>query len=309
MDLDVSIIIVNYKTSSLVADCLRSIIALTKDINYEVIIIDNNSEINFKEIILSKARMSSEANIHFITLEENLGFGKANNEGLRIAQGRNIFFLNPDTVLMNNAVKILSDFLDSKADAGACGGNLYDGDSKPAYSFKRMFPGFFWEFNELLNFYPQKIAYGKNYSFNNSGKILKVAYITGADLMVKREAIDKTGGFRKEIFLYFEETDLCKRITDAGYTIYSVPEAKIQHLESKSFEETSQWQSEFKTENLEVSRNIYYKFNVNYLQRKLSQNLYHLFLVSRICLLKKGNKKEYYKIRRKYFKQGLNDVV
>lgn len=84
-------------------------------------------------------------------LPENLGFGRANNIGINLSKGRNVLFLNSDTVLLNNAVKILSDFLDLNLNVGACGGNLYDGCMNPAQSYRMMLPSVAWELNSLFN--------------------------------------------------------------------------------------------------------------------------------------------------------------
>lgn len=302
--MDVSIIIVNYKTSNLVADCLESVINFTKDILYEVIIVDNNSEQDFKEKIISKAKGAERENFHYIALSENIGFGRANNEGFNIAKGRNIFFLNPDTILLNNAIKILSDFLDSHPEAGACGGNLVDANLNPSISYKRYFPGFFWEFDELLNTIPQKILYGQNIMFNHFEKPLKVAYISGADLMVRKYVLEKTGCFSPEFFMFYEETDLCSRIKKAGYDIYSVPEAQIIHLVSQSMKDDFEVQSEFKTKHLEESRNIYYRRNVGKLKRFIVNIIYDAFLTSRGILLRNPKKKIYYRQRKTYFKRS-----
>lgn len=304
--MDVSVIIVNYKTSGLIVDCIKSILKFTTDINYEVIIVDNNSEPDFEKKIREGASLNDKTNFHFLPLPENIGFGRANNEGLKYAQGRNIFFLNPDTVLLNNAIKILSDFLDNNPKAGACGGNLYDENLNPTNSFKRFLPGIFWETNELLNTLPQKILYRKNLYFNNGGNPIKVGYISGADLMVKKFILEKIGGFRKEYFLYFEETDLCFRIKKDGWSIFNLPSAKIQHLESRSFEPSTKWQSNSKTEYLEKSRSLYYSLNLNPLKRLISINLYKLFLNSRCILLPKGEKKNYYLLRKTSFNKTLN---
>lgn len=299
--MDVSVIIVNYNTSALIADSVKSILEKTKDIEYEVIIVDNNSEADFCEKICKEAGISKEENFHFIGLKENIGFGRANNEGLKIAQGRNIFFLNPDTVLINNAIKILSDFLDKNQEAGGCGGNLYGEDMSPAYSYRRFLPGIMWELNELLNNKIQKFRYGINSNFNHGDLPIEVGYISGADLMLKKEVLDKTGGFRKDYFLYYEETDLCYRVWKAGWKLYNVPAAKIQHLESKSMGE-GEYQSDFKTRHIEESRSIYYRLNHNYLNRKISDGIYGLFLRSRVILLKNSAKKEYYRKRLEYLK-------
>lgn len=305
--MDVSIIIVNYKTSHLIIECIKSIIEHTLDINYEIIVVDNNSEPDFAGIIfnsLNHAFSFSGENefIHFVTLSENIGFGRANNEGLRIAKGRNILFLNPDTLLLNNAVKILSDFLDCHSKVGACGGNLIDKDFKPTFSFKRFLPGVFWEFDELLNTIPQKILYGRNKWYNYTGRPFKVGFISGADLMVKKSVLEQTGGFRDDFFLYFEETDLCNRIREKGWEIYNVPSVSIQHLEGGSLTESTSYQSEFKTKYMELSRKIYYRLNVKWYKKGVANYIYYIFLKSRVVLLK-GQKRELYIQRLNYMKE------
>lgn len=300
--MDVSIIIVNYNTSGLIADCVESIMKFTEGITYEVIIVDNNSEKEFQSIISKKIPKDRLEIFKFLALPENIGFGRANNEGVKIASGKKIFYLNPDTALLNNAIKILSDFLDSNPKAGACGANLYDANLRPNYSHKRMAPGILWEINELLNTKPQKILYGKNFFFNHTSKPMEVAFITGADLMVRKEIIDGNGGFRKEYFMYYEETDLCFRIRKTGWKIYNVPEARIMHLEgSSSFGEAGKFGSENKIKYLEISRNIYYNLNTNKLIKSLSNFLYGIFLHSRKALIKDEAKKEYYDKRIKYY--------
>lgn len=295
--MDVSVIIVNYNTSTLVAECVKSILTHTQELLYEVIVVDNNSEPDFQQQIVSALPNGQPSHLQFLRLQENIGFGRANNEGLKLAAGRNIFFLNPDTVLLNNAIKILSDFLDRHPGAGACGGNLYDENLMPAFSLRRMLPGILWEFNELTNTLPQKILYGKNNYFNHSSKDIEVGFISGADLMVKREVLQKTGAFSPDFFLYYEETDLCSRIKKAGWKIYNVPQAKVQHLEGQSTNNAYSVPSDFKTKWMEKSREIYYRRNLAPLARYLSNVFYRTFLLSRILLLKNQEKKSWYRSR------------
>lgn len=299
--MDVSVIFVNYRTSGLIAESIRSIIRHTEGVSYEIIIVDNNSEPEFQSNIQNSLSIDKPLDIRYLALPENIGFGRANNKGWEISKGRNIFFLNPDTLLLNNAIKLLSDFLDRHPKAGACGGNLYGTDLQPAFSFSRILPGLKWELNELLNYIPQKISFGKDSHFNTSTKTLPVKYITGADLMVKRTVLNITGGFSSDFFLYYEETDLCYRILNVGYKIFNIPEAKIQHLESKSMEESGEFQSDFKTKYLEKSRKIYYSRNVGSFRQILSDAIYLAFLKSRALLIRDKRKKEYYNARIKYF--------
>lgn len=231
--MDVSIIIINYHTAQLIAECLKSVFEKTEGISYEVIIVDNASGDGYGQLL---ADAFPGKPLRFLTLRENVGFGRANNAGFELASGRNILCLNPDTLLLNNAVKILSDYLDSHPECGACGGNLYDGRMEPAVSFRRIFPGIFWETDILASGRAERMAHGANVWFNHTGKPMPVAYINGADLMLPAPVVKKTGGFSPEFFMYFEETDLCRRIGRLGYSVVNVPSARIQHLEGGSFE-------------------------------------------------------------------------
>lgn len=226
--MDVSIVIVNYNTLLLVKNCIDSIIAKTACVNYEIIVVDNASTDNSKEYF------SNDTRIKYIYNEKNLGFGLANNVGIKIAKGRNIFLLNPDTLLLNNAIKILSDFLDKHPKVGCCGGNLYNADLEPIHSYSMMLPSYLWELNLLFASKIEKILWGKNAQFNHTLKNRKVGYICGADMMLRRSVLDQVGCFSDSFFLYYEDTELSYRIKQAGYEIISVPKAEIQHLVGKS---------------------------------------------------------------------------
>lgn len=290
--MDVSIIIVNYKTVHLILSCLESIETHTQDILYEIIVVDNNSEDNFQSIIQSRF-----PKVKCLSLKENLGFGKANNEGYKIAKGRNIFYLNPDTILLNNAIKILSDYLDANKNVGACGGNLYDELLKPALSFRRIFPSLFWEFNELFWLIPEKLLYHSNRIFNNGNRPIRVSYITGADLMTRRVIIDNLKGFSPEFFMYYEETDLCKRIWDIGWEIHSIPMAKIQHLEGKSFKNKDREININQIMFSEKGRKIYYSKNYSRQYQYFANIIHKLFLYSRLVIFSFFNKYKYKKYK------------
>lgn len=230
-EVHVSIIIVNYKTVNLIIDCIKSIFAQTSGINYEIIVIDNDSKDNCKNILEKEFGDK----VKVILSNVNLGFGQANNLGISISKGNAILFLNPDTVIINNAIKILYDFLFGSPKIGAVGGNLYDENYKGTNSYIRFFPGIIYELRKIGYILSIRQLFSKNEDFNTSEVEIPVASITGADLMVKHSILQSIGGFSREYFMYLEETDLCKKIHDLGYKLYSVPTARIQHLEGKSF--------------------------------------------------------------------------
>lgn len=246
--LDVSVIIVNYNTLKLTDECICSVLEKTAGISYEIILVDNASTDGSKEFF------SNDPRVRYIYNNNNLGFGRANNKGLEIAQGRNILFLNSDTLLRNNAIKILSDYLDAHSEAGACGGNLFEADGTPGMSFGRYLPSIYEEFNRLMEYFPDKLIYGKNIKFNNTGECMKVGFISGADLMVKHNVLDVVGTFNPRFHLYYEETELCFRIRKARYAIMSVPHSEITHFGGESTGKDSN----IRYCRMEESRRIFY---------------------------------------------------
>ncbi len=233
--LDVSIII-NYKTAALVKDAVASVIEKSKGFTYEIIVVDNSEDAEeFK-------RLSENPCIKPLDAKSNLGFGKANNLGASIAKGKYLYFLNSDTLLMNNAIYELKKFLDEHEDASIVGSNLYTKDRQPNHSFypyetnvksvKRM--------NLVLTLMKKRIFYHRA-DFNFSGKPLKISgYVTGASLMIRKEDFDVLGGFDKDIFMYAEESLLCYRLIHKLHkNIYNVPSSKIIHFEGGSFKKLS----------------------------------------------------------------------
>jgi len=133
--MDVSVIIVNYRSAGLVIDTVRSVKEKTSGVLYEILVVDNASGDDSVEV-LGKALGED---ITLIASEENLGFGKANNLAAKQASGDYLFLLNPDTLLVNNAVYELYSYIKDHADVGVVGGNLYFPDMSPAPSFCRRF--------------------------------------------------------------------------------------------------------------------------------------------------------------------------
>lgn len=246
--MDVSIILVTYNTLSMTVECINSIIKFTEGLSYEIILVDNASHDGSKEYFEKSSQIT------YIYNNNNLGFGVANNIAIKHSHGRNVLFLNTDTLLRNNAIKILSDFLDSNPQAGACGGNLYDTNGFPSYSFCKWFPSLKEQFDCLTHRIISRILFCGNFCFNKTKRTMEVAYVTGADLMVKRKALNECGLFDSRFFLYFEETELCYRIRKCGYKIFSVPEAQITHFGGSTIKSVNIQNSIYYSE----SRNTYF---------------------------------------------------
>lgn len=227
--IDVSIILVNYNTTDLLVQAIKSIYKYSSEFTYEIIVVDNNSKLSPEHVL----KQNFNDDIIFISLPENIGFGRANNEGIKIAKGRNIFLLNTDTYLLNNAIKILSDYIDSHPKVGSCGGSLFTADLKPTYSYHRI-PYGIWSYEISV------LTLGLNrlfikYPFYNTGqKPIKVGNVSGANMMIRHDVIKMVGAFDPIFFMYCEESELSWRIRKAGYYNVNVPQAKIVHLEGKS---------------------------------------------------------------------------
>ena len=245
--MDVSIIIVNYKTPELVIDCVNSIKEKTLDLEYEIIIVDNASSDHSVSII--KENVSDE--VLLIESDKNLGFGKANNLGAKYASGKYVFLLNSDTLLINNAIKILFDYLEQNPNIGIAGGNLYTMERRPSSSYCTEFDDIIsvkadakWSIiikNIFMNRYidrkysgEQKERFYYKSNFNFTDQVQKVAYVFGTDMMLLRELYENVGGFDPDFFMYAEEEELSWRITQKGYQIVNVRTAKIIHYDGAS---------------------------------------------------------------------------
>ena len=249
MKIDVSVIIVNYKTPKLLKSCINSIYDKTVGVNFEIIVVDNNSSDGSDKLIQTHF-----PDVIYVQSESNLGFGKGNNFGLKRARGRNIFFLNSDTLLINNAIKILSDYLDLNSRVGVCGGNLFSENLKNVHSFSLTFPGIYTELDDIFKGKLSKIKKLKKIQYNTEDHPIPVAYICGANMMIKASVLDDVGVFDPDFFMYFEETELCFRINKKGYDIINLPNAKIVHLEG-----ASQISLKSKLKFYNYSRKRYYK--------------------------------------------------
>lgn len=228
--MDVSIIIVNFNTRDLLHDCIQTIHDMTVGLTYEVIVVDNASDDGSLEMINNR-----HPDVKILGSRENLGFGRGNNWGMREAAGKYFLLLNPDTLLVNNAVKIMFDFMENakNSEVAVCGARLYDATRKPAVSFGR-FPTLS---TMILYSLPLSLRFRKKEGLimDEGREPFAVDFVTGADFFIRREVIDSTGGFDEKYFAYYEETDLAYRLSQQGYQSAIVPSARIIHLEGKSF--------------------------------------------------------------------------
>lgn len=251
----VSVIFVNYKTPQMTADAINSVKEKTKDVTYEIIVVDNSCDENeYQELV----KCINDENILIIDAKDNLGFGKANNLGSKYAKGEFLFFLNTDTLPINDAISILANFLDNNINAGIVGGNLYTKDLKPNHSFIKKEKNVNNEIKEeSLSVYIKKLLFKTRRDFNYNEKPLKIlGYVCGAALMIRKKLFDELNGFDRDIFMYAEESLLCYRaIHEQNIDIYNVPSAKIIHFDGGSLSNFTEFKAKINID----GNYIYYK--------------------------------------------------
>lgn len=232
---DVTAIIVNYNTTALLQDALDSLFAHTSGVWLQTIVVDNASPQGDPKIELAERYGDR---VEWLSLAENVGFGRANNAAMERAKGKYFFLLNPDTLLRNNAVERLYKYMEANPKVGVCGGNVYQKELSPGISYKYFAEGVWFELDALFNEPIGRLCYGRSRVFNHRGRPLSVAAIVGADMMVRCAVWEKLGGFDPDFFMYAEEIEWQHRIRKAGWRIMSVPDAEIIHLEGGSYEQS-----------------------------------------------------------------------
>ena len=233
MNSEVSIIIVNYNSHPTIGSCIDAVYHHVSGIAYEIIVVDNASAPDSVRFI-----KENYPHVKLIVNNENKGFGAANNIGVQQAAGKYLFFLNPDAILLDNAVLRFYRFLEEeRPDAASCGGSLIKENGELTTSYGN-FPSLLQEWSDtgFRRFYPN--YYDKHLRLGRtSGIAVKpfiVPFITGADIFIRKNIFQKLGGFDENFFLYYEETDLYYRLQQAGYVSYIIPDVKIIHLEGPS---------------------------------------------------------------------------
>lgn len=232
---DLTIIVVSFEVRELIARCLVSLQRACKNLETQIIIVDNASRDDSAQFICEHF-----SQITLIANEKNVGFAKANNQGLALARGRYYLLLNPDTEFAEkdvNALELLIKFMDAHPRAGACGPSLFFADGTRQHSAFR-FPTLAQIYIDLfpVNWRLRESRWNGRYPFSQyDSKIpFEIDHPLGAALMVRAETASQVGLLDESFFIYAEEVDWCMRIKRAGWQIWCVPEANIIHHEARS---------------------------------------------------------------------------
>lgn len=231
--IDLSIIIVNYNVKEFLLNLLESINHATKDLNLEIIVIDNNSLDGSTQAVSKKY-----PNVIVIENKENVGFGSANNQGLEIAKGKYLLLINPDTIVKENTLIRTIKFLEENPQAGLVGCKVLNPDGSLQLPCRRSFPGPWVSFTKVMGLsklFPRSKLFAKyNLTYLDENESYEVDAVSGSFMMLSRKAYDKVGGFDTDFFMYGEDLDICYRIQKAGFKVYYFSETEIIHYKGES---------------------------------------------------------------------------
>lgn len=236
--MDISIIIVNYNVKFFLEQCIRSVYQAQNGLSIEVIVVDNHS-------IDGSVTMVKEKFPEVILIENftNQGFSKANNQGIKLAKGKYILLLNPDTVLQEDTLLKCFQFMETHPDAGALGVKMFDGKGNFLPESKRSLPTpsvAFYKIFGLSKIFPKSKIFGKYHlGYLDNDAIHKVEVLSGAFMFIRKEVLDKIGGLDEDYFMYGEDIDLSYRIMKARYSNYYFPYTSIIHYKGESTKKSS----------------------------------------------------------------------
>lgn len=229
-----SVIIVNYNVKYFLEVCLHSVLRAAEGFDTEVIVVDNNSGDKSGEMVRSLF-----PSVVLIENKDNKGFSKANNQGVAIAKGEYILFLNPDTVMPEDFFRKTLAYMDSHPEAGAIGPRLIDGKGQFAPDAKKSFPSLsvaLFKTTGINKLFSKSPYFNKYYAVHiGERETAAVDVLSGCCMLVRRKAMDEAGGpFDEDYFMYCEDVDLSYRIQKAGYKNIYFPDADLIHYKGES---------------------------------------------------------------------------
>jgi GT2 family glycosyltransferase len=232
LNIELSIIILNWNTQEDTKRCIDSILESRPKKSIEIILVDNASSDGSRETLPKQFPVCQ-----YIQNSKNIGFGAGNNRGIPAARGKYVFFLNSDTIVTKESLEKLLEFADHNPDAGIIGPKLLNKDGTLQYScrnFPNLGVGFFRN-TPLGRLFPHN-RYTQDYLLSDwdHQSVREVDWVSGAALLIRREALDKLKGFDEDFYMYCEDVDLCYRAREAGWKTVYFPDSIIYHIIGRS---------------------------------------------------------------------------
>jgi len=233
--MELSVIIVSFNVRDYLIQAVASVIEATISVDSEIIVVDNCSSDGSPEAIGLQF-----SNVRVIRNERNIGFAAACNEGIRASSGQFILILNPDTIVQPDAITVALGFIKQHPETGAAGARMVDGNGTFLAESKRGFPSplaSLFRVTGMHRIFPHSPIFNAYYLGHRPDNLTcRADILTGAFMMIPREALEKVGLFDTSFFMYGEDIDLSWRLVKAGYTNYFVAESRITHFKGKSSE-------------------------------------------------------------------------
>jgi len=231
--MELSVIIVSYNVHDYLRQALHSVIAAASGIRYEITVVDNSSSDGSAEMVINEF-----GSVRLIASDTNEGYAAACNRGIRASSGSYLLVLNPDTVVSTDAFVNALAFMHQYPGAGAAGARMTDGNGRFLPESKRGFPSpltSLFRLTGVWRLFPSSALFNAYYLGNMpEDQICRADILTGAFMLIRREALDKTGLFDTTYFMYGEDIDLSWRIRQAGYCNYYLPDVHIIHYKGRS---------------------------------------------------------------------------
>ncbi|MCE5210549.1 MAG: glycosyltransferase family 2 protein [Deltaproteobacteria bacterium] len=230
--MDISVVIVNWNTKDLLIECLHSLNKVTGNLKKEIIVVDNGSNDGSQEAVKTVF-----PEVKIIKNNENLGFAKANNIGMKASTGRYLCLVNSDVKVLDGCLEQLMHYMDQDTGIGIVGPQILWPDMTLQDSCRK-FPGLWNNICDLLHLnklFPKSDLFsGEHMMFFDHTTAKQVEGLAGCFLMIRKSALEQVGMFDEQYFIYFEETDLCKRFRENNWKIVFFPYAHAIHYGRKS---------------------------------------------------------------------------
>lgn len=224
----VSIIIINYNANKILENCVKSILRFTTDLDFEIIIVDNHSSEFDSEFFTSLSKR-----VKIIINKSNIGFGKANNKGLKEAKGKYVLFLNNDTIFLENSILKILNYISDTDKKQIIGCKLLNKDGSLQISigkFENLRYLFFVNYFIYLLF-PRSKFFNKYYlNYLNLSEPTEVDFVKGAFIFCLNKYAKELNGFDENFYFYGEEVDFCYRFKKLGGKVIYYPNTKIIHI-------------------------------------------------------------------------------
>jgi len=223
---DLSVSIVTFNNSKEIGAAIDSLVSsIGNDLSYKLFVIDNNSSDNTSEEV-QKRRMDGRINL--ISLEKNVGFGSGHNVVLELLNSKYHLIMNPDILVKGNAISRIVDFLEKNDDVGLVSPNIVNPDGSIQYSCKRDPTILDLLIRLLLPNCCRKRQERYMMKDHDHSKVFDAPIVSGCFMFLRTELLKRVNGFDERFFLYFEDTDLCKRIGQHSRIVY-FPYATVSH--------------------------------------------------------------------------------